>query len=54
MKQQRISMEGSPPINNELLSEVSPEVMNELKGLLTQKAADLFAVCDQEDKGRAK
>lgn len=35
----------------ENLEHVPPEGMAELRELLTQKAADLFALCDQEDKG---
>ena len=29
----------------------SPEVMSDLKALLSEKAADLFSLCDQEEKG---
>ncbi|TRY68944.1 hypothetical protein TCAL_03773 [Tigriopus californicus] len=35
----------------ENLEHVPPEAMAELRELLTQKAADLFSLCDQEDKG---
>ena len=34
-----------------LLSGLPPEAQTELRTLLSEKASDLFAICDQEDKG---
>ena len=36
---------------DDILVNLPPEAMSELKEMLTTKASDLFALCDQEEKG---
>ena len=37
--------------SSDLLADLPPEAMEELKAMLTEKSADLFRLCDQEEKG---
>lgn len=41
----------SSAMDQGMLSDLPPEAVEELKELLKEKAADLFSICDQEDKG---